>query len=348
MASWATLVANEPYTCAVCARNLLAKAFSRSQLKRENPNPRCKKCAQPSTETEYREIVRGLGEYKDSVWLVLGQESDRFTQLTAGMDYVSFPKDGRIELLDLANEPITPSSCAALFDELRHTGTLNGRICIGFGMEQLPSIYPRRRRSPLCLIQLATPQLAVLVRVRDTLPAPLTALLQDPSVHLAGVEIFHELRQLEERYGVLTPARSSVLELREAARAAGCLCTSARGYAAALLGRRLSITAQISDWEASKLTPEQLQCAATVAWLYWAAVEKFESAEQLAACRQARPDFFCPRSAKTPESEAETDEHEQNDEECQAAQAPPPHDPASRHVVRAREIGRERRRVRSA
>eukprot|EP00900_Chrysochromulina_parva_P026937 jgi/Chrpa1/8878/Chrysochromulina_OHIO_Genome00019905-RA len=263
------------------------------------------------------EIVRGLGEYKDSVWLVLGQESDRFTQLTAGMDYVSFPKDGRIELLDLANEPITPSSCAALFDELRHTGTLNGRICIGFGMEQLPSIYPRRRRSPLCLIQLATPQLAVLVRVRDTLPAPLTALLQDPSVHLAGVEIFHELRQLEERYGVLTPARSSCLELREAARAAGCLCTSARGYAAALLGRRLSITAQISDWEASKLTPEQLQCAATVAWLCWAAVEKFESAEQLAACRQARPDFFCPRRAETPESEAETDEHEQNDEECE-------------------------------
>ena len=60
-------------------------------------------------ETESRETVRGLGDYKDSEWLVLGQESDRFTQLTAGMDYVSFPKDGRIELIDLANEPIMPS-----------------------------------------------------------------------------------------------------------------------------------------------------------------------------------------------------------------------------------------------
>ena len=313
-------------------------------------------------ETESRETVRGLGDYKDSEWLVLGQESDRFTQLTAGMDYVSFPKDGRIELLDLANEPITPSSCAALFDELRHTGTLNGRVCIGFGMERLPPMHTvqkvRRERyfkqfqdpgsdtvpASLCLIQLATPQLAVLVRVRDTLPAPLTALLQDPSVHLAGVKIFHELRQLEERYGVLTTARSSVLELREAARAAGCLCPSAQGYAAALLGRRLSITAQISDWEASKLTPEQLQCAATVAWLCWAAVEKFESAEQLAACRQARPEFFYHLRAETAESE-----HGGGDGRARAERRgmSSPLDPASRHEVPAGDIGRERR-VRSA
>jgi hypothetical protein len=153
-------------------------------------------------------------------------------------------------------------------------------------------------RHPICLIQLATPSLAVLFRIspRQPLAAPLAALLQDEQVTLVGQDIGKELRELLETYGLSRPgAAGSIIELAPASRAVSCLCTGVAGYAAALIGIRLHKTKslQLSNWEAHQLQPDQRRYAATDAWVCWVSLEVLESAEAILACRAQRPEFFC-------------------------------------------------------
>tara|TARA_B100000795_G_scaffold249510_1_gene217083 strand:+ start:904 stop:1452 length:549 start_codon:yes stop_codon:yes gene_type:complete len=132
------------------------------------------------------------------------------------------------------------------------------------------------------------------------LPTALRKLFEDPEVSFVGQDIHSELPQeLAQTYGFVI-APGSVVELSGMARAAGCLSASVAGYAAALLGVRLSIktkSVQTSNWSAPELSRQQMNYAATDAWVCWAALEVLESAERLTDCHDARPDFFFQRGA---------------------------------------------------
>ena len=185
--------------------------------------------------------------------------------------------------------------------ELERTAALNGRVVLGFDTETKPC-FRSGERNPICLIQLSTRSRAVLFRIKPevALPAALRKLFEDPEVTFVGQDIHSELPQELARTYSFAISPGSVLELSGMARAAGCLSASVAGYAAALLGVRLSIktkSRQTSNWSAAELSRPQMDYAATDAWVCWAALEVLESAERLTDCHDARPDFFYQREA---------------------------------------------------
>ena len=75
----------------------------------------------------------------------------------------------------------------------------------------------------------------------------LRKLFEDPEVSFVGQDIHAELPQeLAQTYGLVI-APGSVVELSGRARAVGCLSASVAGYAAALLGVRLSVMVRVSS-----------------------------------------------------------------------------------------------------
>ena len=132
-------------------------------------------------------------EYEGRKWPLLGGRSEQFKKLTADYPVHTFalrggeahPRFGmqRLELLCCSD------SSAASVAELRASGTTpSGRIVLGFDCESKPS-FTSGQQHPICLIQLATPSLALLFRIsaRRPLPDPLQALLEDDQLTLVGM-----------------------------------------------------------------------------------------------------------------------------------------------------------------
>ena len=72
---------------------------------------------------------------------------------------------------------------------------------IGFDTETKPTFRAGEKNlNPICLVQLATPEIAVLFRLvrHQPLPSPLRELLSDPTLTLVGQEIGREIAQLHE------------------------------------------------------------------------------------------------------------------------------------------------------
>ena len=244
-------------------------------------------------------------QYERRPWPALGYKSTRFKQLADSMPMCTFGEFGggvhpcfgvvqQIILLSSADDT------TAVCDELRRSGTLNGRVVLGFDTESKPNFHAGAPRNPICLIQLATPTLAALFRLTvrpspSSLPPPLRHLLDDPNVTLVGQEIVREMPDLVATYGLRAgDDGSQIFELSGATRAAGCLCAGVAGYAAALLGIRLhkSKALQMSNWEAGYLSVDQCRYAATDAWVCRMAYTELDTPERRAACRVARPAFF--------------------------------------------------------
>ena len=324
-------LAIDAHACAGCERTLPTGAYSKTQLSK-GASKRCKDCtaggastAAPPHEPLPLPVVapsraalplpvcskcrhKGLGhadaggrfccewcwaKLEKRRWPTLGGNSPQFKALTAGMRPSSFNDDDRgnkLALMDVGKE--AGEECA----ELERTGALNGRVVLGFDTESKPC-FRAGEQHPICLIQLSTRSRAVLFRVKPEVPLPaaLVRLLEDPEVTFVGQDIHSELTQeLAQTYGLAIPP-DSVLELSGAARASGCLSASVAGYAAALLGVRLTIKSKslsCSNWSAAELSHPQINYAATDAWVCWAALEVLESADLLRDCHDARPDFF--------------------------------------------------------
>jgi ribonuclease D len=236
-------------------------------------------------------------EYAGGRWPVIGGSSSRFKELTASMPLCTFGAEQeytRQRFGEQRIEPLVPgadgaSACA----ELRRTGALNGRLVLGFDTESRPS-FRKGQQNPICLVQLATPSIAVLFRLARGAPMPqsLRSLLEDRSVTLVGQDIEKEVAELRGTHRLRDGC--ALLELSRAARAASCLCAGVATYAAALVGIRLakSKSLQMSNWEAAALTWPQLCYAATDAWVCWVALKTLESEELLRASRHQRPALF--------------------------------------------------------
>lgn len=135
---------------------------------------------------------------------------------------------------------------------------------IGFDTESRPS-FKKNSNHQVSLIQLATPQDVFLFRINKTgFNGELIKLFEDPSVTKVGVSIHDDIGRLKA-LSEFNP--QNFLELQNLTDEFGIESNSLRKLAAIVLGFRISKSQQLSNWEAIKLTRNQLVYAATDAWV---------------------------------------------------------------------------------
>jgi len=141
---------------------------------------------------------------------------------------------------------------------------LAGSALLGFDTETRPAFRKGQKFSP-SLLQLATAETVFLFQLQQTgLPAPLLALLADPAVIKAGVGLDFDLRSLQELQA-FDP--QGFVDLARLARGKGVKNNGLRGLAAAVCGIRISKSARTTNWANLDLSPQQIQYAATDAWI---------------------------------------------------------------------------------
>ena len=146
---------------------------------------------------------------------------------------------------------------AALEDLARET-------VLGFDIEVRPAFH-KGQKYPPSLLQLAGEHAVWLFRlgaIRDV--SGLHGLLSNPAVIKAGVALRDDLRKLRERHPV---EELGFVELQALSTRAGIRENGVRGLAARVLGGRVDKRAKLANWAAPRLTPAQIDYAATDAWI---------------------------------------------------------------------------------
>lgn len=184
------------------------------------------------------------------------------------MTHSSNERPGAISREDLAELPIrryegqvhvvaTPEALSRAMDDLRQE-----RV-VGFDTETRPAFRKGESHLP-CLVQLATASAAYLFRLQQVDCADaLAEILSAPDIVKAGVAPAHDLRQLK----LLFPFEAaSVLDLGAVAKRHGMDQTGLRNLAGLFLGFRIPKGTRTSNWASPRLSPAQVNYAATDAW----------------------------------------------------------------------------------
>lgn len=141
---------------------------------------------------------------------------------------------------------------------------LAGQTLLGFDTETRPT-YKVGEYYPPSLLQLAGGSEVFIFQLKPLgLAQPLRELLADPAIIKTGVSLDYDLRELRKLHDF--PAAGFV-DLGELAKKSGIKNHGLRGLAAVLLGFRISKAAQTSNWANPLLSPQQIQYAATDAWV---------------------------------------------------------------------------------
>jgi ribonuclease D len=142
---------------------------------------------------------------------------------------------------------------------------LKGMKLLGFDTETRPMFVKKGKRNQVSLIQLATNNLAVLIRINKIgVPDDLVNLLSDPTVIKAGVALRDDLRFLSS-VRKFTPA--GFVDLQSFVKQFGIESSGLKKLTAIVLGFRISKGQQTTNWEAESLTEAQQVYAATDAWV---------------------------------------------------------------------------------
>lgn len=135
---------------------------------------------------------------------------------------------------------------------------------IGFDTETKPS-FKKGRVYPTSLIQLATAKKAWIVRVsRIGYPAKLLELLSSESTIKVGSGLKDDLRRLRSDFNF---EPRGFLDLQQYVQAFRIQEKGLKKMCGIVLGRRISKSQQVSNWDADILTEPQLRYAATDAWI---------------------------------------------------------------------------------
>ena len=145
---------------------------------------------------------------------------------------------------------------------------------VGLDTETRPSFKKGESHLP-CLVQAATARAVYLFQLSrlDVFPA-LVELLAKPEIVKTGVGLAYDLRQLK----LVFPFNvESVLDLGVIARRRGLGQTGVRNLAGMFLGFRIPKGNRTSNWAAPRLSPAQINYAATDAWASRELYLRFES-----------------------------------------------------------------------
>ena len=154
---------------------------------------------------------------------------------------------------------------------------------VGLDTETRPSFRKGEVHLP-CLVQAATAQAVYLFQLSrlDVFPA-LVELLAKPQIIKTGVGLAHDLRQLKLVFPFTV---ENVLDLGVVARRRGLGQTGVRNLAGMLLGFRIPKGNRTSNWAAPRLSPAQINYAATDAWACRELYLRFDSLGLLSNTQQ--------------------------------------------------------------
>lgn len=142
---------------------------------------------------------------------------------------------------------------------------MEGETLLGFDTETRPVFKKGKKPGPPSLVQLATADQAFIFQIK-VLPMcnGLCDLLADDSIVKTGVAVRDDILGLQ-RLAEFNP--SNFVDLSEITAKAKMQTHGLRNMAANLLGFRISKSAQCSNWAKDKLTQQQINYAATDAWV---------------------------------------------------------------------------------
>jgi len=160
--------------------------------------------------------------------------------------------EGPVRLVRTAEETEMAAACLAC------------ATVLGFDTETRPA-FRKGQKYPPSLLQLATEEEVFVFQLRQTgLPESLLAVLSDPNIVKAGVALDFDLHSLREvRFFV----PGGFVGLARMARSRGIRNHGLRGLAAVVCGIRISKSARTTNWANPDLTAQQIQYAATDAWI---------------------------------------------------------------------------------
>lgn len=159
---------------------------------------------------------------------------------------------GRIEILNTIDE------MQAAVEVLKDKSPL------GFDVETRPC-FKKGDYYPPALIQIGDDSCVYLFRICKTKTfAPLLPLLESDTVLKSGVGIKDDVKQLKAMADFQS---AGFVEITEIVRQLGYENRGLRALAGLLLKGRISKAAQVSNWEADKLSQKQILYAATDAWI---------------------------------------------------------------------------------
>jgi ribonuclease D len=146
----------------------------------------------------------------------------------------------------------------------REIGRIERNPLLGFDTETKPS-FKKGKINPTSLIQLATAEQSWIIRVsRIGYPERLLKLLSNEEVLKVGLGLNDDLRRLRSDFK-FEPA--GFLDLQQYVEAFRIDEKGLKKLTAIVLGRRISKSQQVSNWDADHLTEAQLRYAATDAWI---------------------------------------------------------------------------------
>jgi len=140
---------------------------------------------------------------------------------------------------------------------------LAGEASVGWDTETRPAFRVGESYLP-SLVQAATARTVYLFPLaRMDFSRPVGGLFAEPSIVKAGISVADDLKKLKQ---VFHFEEASVLDLGHVARRHGMAQTGLRNLAAIFLGWRVPKGAKTTNWAAPRLTPQQVNYAATDAW----------------------------------------------------------------------------------
>lgn len=142
---------------------------------------------------------------------------------------------------------------------------LKNQTVIGFDTETKPCFSSGSPRHHVALLQLSGEEKAYIFRVNTLgMPTPLASILSDGSILKIGAAVKEDVNGLMY-YRKFTPR--GFVDLQSMVGDYGIKDKSVRKMAAIILGKKVSKTQQLSNWEAPQLSGAQLKYAAIDAWV---------------------------------------------------------------------------------
>jgi ribonuclease D len=146
----------------------------------------------------------------------------------------------------------------------KEIGNIAREPILGIDTETRPS-FKKGTMYPTSLIQLSTLEQAWIIRVsRIGYPRELLELLSDEDPLKVGVSLKDDLRRLRSDFQF---EPKGFLDLQQYVEAFRIEEKGLKKLSGIILGRRISKSQQVSNWDADLLTEAQLRYAATDAWI---------------------------------------------------------------------------------
>jgi len=177
-------------------------------------------------------------------------QSEISKEQVAGLDLIQF--EGPIHVID------------SMESFQREIGNLANEPILGIDTETRPS-FKKGTLYPTSLIQLSTLEQAWILRVsRIGYPRELLDLLSEELPLKVGVSLHDDLRRLRSDFQF---EPRGFLDLQQYVEAFRIEEKGLKKLSGIVLGKRISKSQQVSNWDADLLTEAQLRYAATDAWI---------------------------------------------------------------------------------